>query len=245
MEKKKKKKKDYKLYIPTKSLEEAGDILLAIIRNGDIKIEPFKRTIPESVLTSKKSTLKGRIHDCVKAAQAYLSNRGDADITDEKFFELLRADAEYLRERFAIEKIKRWQQEAQSDNTGKAQDKLRQIGEVLAEKRSKKKRLSETQIVGQRWEVYKKLKDIGFSNIRGNSERSIRLKELFGEKTVNAVKENAKTTLDRITCAYLADLIAAELCKVSTSTIETYRKKIVRQIDRGFPAPAFIMKKVD
>ncbi len=241
----KKKKKDYKLYIPTQSEEEAGDIFLAIIRNGDIKIEPFKRTIPESVLTSNKSTLKGRIHDYVKAAQAYLSNRGDADITDDKFFELIREDAEYLRNRFAIEKIKRWQQEAQSDNTGKAQDKLRQIGEVLAEKRSKKKRLSETQIVGQRWEVYKKLKDIGFSNIRSNGERSIRLKALFDEKTINALKKKTGKPLDRFTDEDLADFITAELCKVSASTVKTYRKKKVWKVNTGFPTPAFIMKKVD
>lgn len=231
-----KKKKDLKLSIPAEDLKEVEHTLTKLIQDGHIQFIPHKGIIPESAIKGKK------ILDYVKAAAAYFDNMGDAELTDEKFFDLIKEDAEYLRGHFAIEKIKRWQKESLKDATGKAQDKLRRVGEVLADKRGRIPRLSETQIVAQRWEVHNKLKVAGISKIRNEAARSMRLKELFGGKTIDNVEKKAVKLLGFYTYKDLADLITAEICKVSASTVETYRKKKVKIID-GFSTPVFILKK--
>jgi hypothetical protein len=240
-----KKRKSHGLCIPTENIEEARDILKKLVRDGIIEFEPHKETVPESIMKSGKYTQRGRICDYVKQAQAYLSARGDSDVTDEDFFEMIKEDAEYLSHRFAIEKIKRWQREALHDSNKKAQDNLLHIGETLAKIRSRRPRLSETQIVAKRYEVQKILKNAKISKIRSEGERSIRLKELFGDTPIDIIKKNPKKTLDRCTNEDLGDLITAALCGVSPSTVETYRKKKVRRITSGAATPAFILKKVE
>lgn len=99
----KKKKKDKQLYIPAETFEEAEAVLDAAVRAGEISFSPYESKIPEAALAGCKTTL-----DIVKAAQAYLSNRRDADVTDDEFFEELKEAPECLQERYSIEKIKRW-----------------------------------------------------------------------------------------------------------------------------------------
>ncbi len=192
--------------------------------------------IPDSAISLKGENLDEQIASAVESIIEYYSNLKDTDVTDEKFFELLEEDAEWLKYDFAIGKIKHWQAQMISDATNKHKykDMLWRIGTVLGKER-KKLAKGPVMITAKRYYVFKKLEDRGINRMRSEGNCILTLNELFGKAIISRVKEKGSLM---VTNAKLADRITAVLCGCSEHTVKSYRKKVKKKYD-GYTIPDF------
>jgi len=225
----KKRKKKRVSYIPVDTLEEAEAVFGTAVHEGKITFPTFESTIPESVFTGCKTTLEK-----VEAVQEYLSKR---QVTDEEFFQLIDDDPAYLCDNFAQEKIALWQSEVNStdkDKASNAQDKLKEIGKVLAHKKPRKSPIPTFRIAEKRHNVYQQLKESGITKMRSTVNMRLTLKERFGQNILDDACLDHMIEAHSLRDDDLADLITAKLMNISASKVEKCRKKEVKKI-KGHP----------
>jgi len=175
-------------------------------------------------LAQKRKLLNAR--DPVENIKLWMK-KTDAEVSDDQFFECIKANPILLASYFAYEKITRWQKEMNSETGNKvAQKKLKKIGTVLALK-NKREGISLPMVMAKRTEIYQKVKEMRILALRSIANRKITLKEAFGETIIDSA--------DIDTCmndSELANEITAKIFGLTRDTVEKYCKSCKKE-ERG------------
>ena len=161
----------------------------------------------------------------------------DAKVPDEELFNFLKESPIFLKARFTIEKVKRWQKEMYDKDTVKAfkaQDNLRKIGSTLALKRVERNR-NEHIVYAVYSDVIKKVN--GISRHKSHANRRLNLRKIYGGQVVDRLGDIFPST-DR----KLAIRLTAQHLELTESTVETYiKRKKYEEISLG-PIKAIVLK---
>ena len=165
---------------------------------------------------SSSDELKGLYDQLEKGeidSKSFLGNK-----TDKLVFRLIGDSHIFLSAPFVLEKITKWQRDVDrpdKDISFDAQNNLKKIGTTLA----RKTKTIPWAVILLKQRVYKKLKEAKVLNLRSEGNKLRKLKELFGDKTIEQI-EGIHTTYDE-----WANAITAVLFKYTEGTVARYCKR--------------------
>lgn len=149
--------------------------------------------------------------------------KSESEVSDDKFFELIKRDPIFLAFPFAQEKILRWQREMYDRNDVKAYAKtcLKKIGTTLAfwERRG----VPKVFVATTRINVDQILKSKKILNCRNEGHKRLMLKELFGKEIIDGIDTHSATY------GGLANEITAKMFNLSPGTVASYYKNCTRK----------------